>query len=75
MSTPDQTAAPVSAEDAAALARVGGIPLPEERLARFAAELEPALGFVRDLDGAALTDAAAVPGPFDPAWPAGEASR
>jgi hypothetical protein len=68
MSTTTDPTTPVSEADAAALARHAGLPIPAERLPRFAAELTNAQGLIHDLD-AVPVDAQApnVPG-FDPAW-------
>ena len=77
MSTPDQTDAPARAQDAAALARFAGIPMPEERLPRFAADLTTAQELIRDLDTVPVGASAPTGTGFDPVWTArtGETTR
>ena len=71
----EEQAPQVAAEDAAALARFGGLTMPPERLERFARDLAGARQLVADLETVSTEGRAAVPAPFEAAWPVRESGR
>jgi hypothetical protein len=69
MTTNDDSAAPISVKEAVALARVAGLPIPDERLPRLAADLTAAQALIADLAAVPTGSLPAVVDAFDPAWP------
>jgi len=69
VSTDHQPASSLNSEDVAALAKVAGLTITEERLPLITRELNVANQAADDLLALPDTDVAGVAGPFDPAWP------
>jgi len=76
MPASDDPTTPISAEDAAALARFAALTMPADRLPRLAAELTIAQGLIRDLETVEVDDLAPA-GAFNPAraWHEGGSAR
>lgn len=70
MSKEDQPDDVLGETDVAVIARYAGLTIPSDRLAQVARELNLAQSAADDLLAFPSQEVSAVPGPFDPAWPA-----